>query len=200
MTRHESLMRGGRTGKVDPSACVVSFIVSVLIGLSPPASSAGYNVWSAEGGPFGGRVQALLSSSAAPHLILAGVERGGVFLSYGDGTGWIQKDAGLGLTDILSLEVHPTYGNVFFAGTGGGGVYTSSDAAESWTSASQGLTSLTVNALCYATNSSGFLYAATSGGGVFRSGNDGQNWVPMNSGLSTLSVRALAIAPPSLPT
>ncbi|RPJ47750.1 MAG: T9SS C-terminal target domain-containing protein, partial [Candidatus Latescibacterota bacterium] len=160
----------------------------------PSGARAGYDAWTAEGGPYGGRIHALVCPSDEPRRIYAGTERGGVFVSLGDGAGWEPRSEGLELTDVVCLAVDPLRGDTLFAGTGGGGVYRSTSAGAYWVEVGAGLTSPFINDLVFAPDASR-LWAATSSGGVFVSLNGGLSWTPSNAGLTALSVRAIAFAP-----
>lgn len=162
--------------------------------LAPAAPSpAGYDLWTAEGGPFGGRVP-VLHSRTSDGSIFAGTEGGGIFRR--SGGRWEPQNSGILVFDALAFAEHPLDADTMFAGTGGGGVYRSANGGRSWFPTNNGLANLMVRDLAYQPGGTR-LFAATAGGGIFRSDDAGTTWFPSNTGLAVLSVRALAFAPSS---
>lgn len=168
-------------------------LLSLLIpfALHPPDLLAGYDRWTVEGGPFGGRVGVIVDLPG-PGGLLAGTEAGGIFRR--EGGRWVARNDGLLVLDVSALEPNPDGPDTVYAGTPGGGVYRSANRGKSWFPANTGLGNLTVRDLAYLPGAATLL-AATSGGGVFRTVDAGFHWTPSNSGLSHLSVRSLAVAP-----
>ena len=84
----------------------------------PRSSRAGYDLWTAEGGPFGGRI-ATLHVRTGTGEIFAGTEGGGVFRR--DAGAWIARSNGLFPLDAVAFATNPLHPDTMFAGTGGGG-------------------------------------------------------------------------------
>lgn len=159
-----------------------------------PAAMAGYSRWSAEGGGFGGRVQAICAMPDEERHLFIGTIRGGIYHSDGTGSGWRAVNHGLTFPDVLSLAADPTDPDTLLAGTGGGGVFRSANRGESWTPVNSGLTSLIVRKVHFASDGERVL-VATASGGLFYSDDRGALWTSANSGLTSLSAQSVTCAP-----
>ncbi|MFH1680610.1 MAG: hypothetical protein ABIH26_08205 [Candidatus Eisenbacteria bacterium] len=157
----------------------------------PVSCLAGYDQWTVEGGPFGGRVLALHARGSGGE-IFAGTEGGGVF-RLSDGR-WIARNNGLLIFDVVAIASHPLDEDTMFVGTGGGGVYRSVNGGNSWFPVNGGLASLVVRDISFRPGGTR-LFAATAGAGIFYTDDAGGSWLPSSTGLSEPSVRALAFAP-----
>lgn len=91
---------------------------------------AGSEGWSLPYSPRAGAVRTFALHPAAPDLIYAGVEQGGVLRSVDVGSTWTITREGVH-PDIHTLAVHPADPKLLFAATGSG-VYRSRDGAETW--------------------------------------------------------------------
>ncbi|MFH1277236.1 MAG: FlgD immunoglobulin-like domain containing protein [Candidatus Eisenbacteria bacterium] len=169
----------------------VPLALLLLSFLFPCELRAGYDRWTAEGGPFGGRVEAILDLPGGGGL-LVGTEAGGIFRR--EGGRWVRRNDGLLLLDVCALEANPADADTVFAGTSGAGVYRSANGGRSWFPANTGLTNLAIRDLAHLPGGAGLL-AATAGGGVFRTLDAGLHWTPSNPGLGNVYVRSLAFAP-----
>lgn len=169
-------------------------IIFLSLLFPPNAARGGYETWTAEGGPFGGRIHMLYAPDGGERTLFAGTEKGGIFRSTGDGNGWETCNNDLFLTDVLAIVASPTEGDSMFAGTGGGGVYRSANGGRSWFPVNNGLDNLTITDLEFE-DAGGRLFAATGGGGVFYTDDRGASWQPSNTGLTELSLNCLTRAP-----
>lgn len=86
--------------------------------------------WSLPYSPRAGAVRALALHPAAPGLIYAGVEQGGVLKSTDGGATWTITHDGVH-PDVHAFAVHPDDPQVLFAATGGG-VYRTRDGTRTW--------------------------------------------------------------------
>lgn len=173
-----------------PSHRRVALLGAIALVIAPSFARAGYDRWTAEGGPFGARVEALYRSPAG--ALTTGTEAGGVYRL--EGGSWTTRNSGLQLLDVLAFAANPAHPDSIFLGTGGDGVYRSANGGSSWFPASTGLGNLTVRALAFRPDGSALL-AATAGAGVYRTMDAGFHWSPSNAGLTAVSVRCLAFAP-----
>ncbi len=167
-------------------------IPALILAVSSPVM-AGYAGWTVDGGPFGGRVHVILEMPDDPRSLYIGTERGGIFHSDGDGSGWMTRNNGLVVKDVLALAADYSDPDSMFAGTGGGGVYRSANRGDSWFPVNSGLPDLTIPDLTFAFDG-GRLFAATASSGIYYTDNRGTSWSPANTGLTEFSVRAIAQA------
>jgi hypothetical protein len=89
-------------------------LISLFITLS---STFLHAQWKQTNGPFCGNIRCFASDGTN---IIAGTERGGVFLSKDNGSSWTEVNTGLKDTNISSLAI---IGTNIFAGTDCGGVW-----------------------------------------------------------------------------
>jgi photosystem II stability/assembly factor-like uncharacterized protein len=77
-----------------------------------------------------------------PNTAWAGVYQHGLFKTQkvGSRTIWVEKNNGLGSTDIRCIAVNPRDPDILYAGSGdGGGLYKSTDGGENWASINNGI-------------------------------------------------------------
>ena len=189
--------RPHRSAESSPPSLIVRSIlfslplVCAVLFLGPSIAGAGYDRWTAEDGPFGGRIETLYRGPEGTCDLFAGTEGGGLFRR--ENGAWVRRNNGLLLLDVLAFAARPGAPDSIYAGTGGGGVYRSANGGESWFPVNGGLGNLTVRDLRF--RSDGVrLFAATAGGGIYYTDDAGAVWTPANSGLTDLSIRALADA------
>jgi photosystem II stability/assembly factor-like uncharacterized protein len=103
----------------------------------------------------------------------------GIMRSVDNGDNWTHHAAGLENTEIRSLAINSSNGELFVGTTNG--VFRSSDNGDSWTQI--GLTDNTIGAI--AINTDGTLFAGDQyGEGIFKSDDNGINWTKSLDGLS----------------
>ena len=114
------------------------------------------------------------------HIIAASQSLGfGVMRSVDNGDNWTHHAAGLENTEIRSLALNSSNGELFVGTTNG--VFRSTNNGESWIQI--GLTDNTVSAI--AINTDGTLFAGDDyGEGIFKSTDNGANWTKSLDGLS----------------
>ncbi len=103
------------------------------------------------------------------NVVLAGLERGGIFKSTDGGQTWKRSTRGLvpeaSVSDIVFDPTNPAM--VLYLADLNSGVYRSVDGGNSWTAINQGLMTRSVNALALSDDGL-HLYAASEGSGVYR--------------------------------
>lgn len=103
----------------------------------------------------------------------------GIMRSTDNGENWTHHTTGLESTEIQSMAINSSNGELFVGTTNG--VFRSSDNGENWTQI--GLTNNTIGAI--AINSDGTLFAGDQyGEGIFKSTDNGANWTKSLDGLS----------------
>ena len=113
-------------------------------------------------------VLSIAQKPGQPAVLLAGIDRGGVYRSVDGGMSWKASAAGMNPeASVADLVFDPTNADVLYAADLSSGVYRSEDGGESWQPVNNGLRTRAVNALTISADGSR-LYAATEGEGVFR--------------------------------
>jgi photosystem II stability/assembly factor-like uncharacterized protein len=113
-------------------------------------------------------ILSVLAVPGEPQVLMAGVERGGVYRSIDGGRSWKASASGMNPeASVTDLVFDPTDPEVLYAADLSSGVYRSEDGGTSWQPFSNGLRTRAVNALTISADG-GRLYAATEGEGVFR--------------------------------
>jgi photosystem II stability/assembly factor-like uncharacterized protein len=127
----------------------------------------------------------IMSFAADSHLLLAGSDSEGIFISSDAGAHWEQTNAGLGDLHITQLLIS---GSRIFALTLKG-LFVSDNQGQTWAADTSGLEN--INCLVPAENK---LFAGTDAMGVYSSSNNGLSWTAANTGLpSGTSVWSLAV-------
>ena len=121
---------------------------------------------------------------------------GGIARTTDGGRNWIQFSGDLDSFDVVSLDTHPTNGQILYAATRFGGAYRSDDGGTTWTELDNFRTVADFTNVNVQDPSNEFLlYAGTEGYGVQASVDGGRTFVPRVSGLGSLYVNALAFDP-----
>jgi photosystem II stability/assembly factor-like uncharacterized protein len=114
------------------------------------------------------RILSVLVVPGEPQILMAGLERGGVYRSTDGGQSWKASASGMNPeASVADLVFDPANPEVLYAADLFSGVYRSEDGGASWQPANNGLRTRAVTALTI-TADGGRLYAATEGEGVFR--------------------------------
>jgi len=113
---------------------------AVFAACADPAQ-AGTNVWTSHG-PFGGRVNVLVTDQSNPQTLYAGTDFGGVFKSTNGGDNWTAMNIGIntGQSNIFvqALALNPNTPETLYAGTSSG-VFKSTDVGASWMAMNSGV-------------------------------------------------------------
>jgi len=112
-------------------------LLAVVAALAAPSSLA--QSWIGIGPP-GGRITALATSVAAPQLVLAGTQGGGLYLSRDAGATWQRTGAAqLGTETVHAAAIDPADPDVAWAGTATKGIFRTGDGGATWTPVNTGL-------------------------------------------------------------
>jgi len=114
---------------------------------------------------------------ASEGVLLAGTERGNLYISADNGTEWTPLNARFGQSQVAALY---SEGPDILAGTQGGGIFRSTDNGSSWAPMNTGLTFSLVYSLATIGD---VLFAATLGAGIYRSTDLGNHWIPISADL-----------------
>lgn len=154
-----------------------------------PSARAGANLWTQEGGPFGGRVLSLLVHPSATNKLLAGTEDGGVFVSLDGGANWEPRSFGLDLLTVNDLAAVPVGTNTVYAATTSG-VYRTGNLGQSWTARSVGLGSQLATSLAIHATSSSRMLCGTANG-IYATTDGGVVWTVAGNGLPGVAVEGI---------
>jgi photosystem II stability/assembly factor-like uncharacterized protein len=153
--------------------------------------------WARLGGPFDGRINALvIDDLGGVGMIYAGTD-GGVFKSGDQGKHWTSCNDGLINRLVRVLTIDPDDPRKLYAGTWNGKVHLSTDAGNSWQERSTGLPPLEIRALAVHTHDPRKLYAGTQAG-VFTTTNAGGDWHPAGHFTGTLRCMAMEAEHPEI--
>jgi photosystem II stability/assembly factor-like uncharacterized protein len=148
--------------------------------------------WARLGGPFDGRINALvIEAPDGEHMIYAGTD-GGVFKSADQGKHWTACNNGLTSRLVRALAIDPDNPYTLYAGTWDGNVYSTADGGNSWQERSTGLPPLEIRALAVHTHDPRKLYAGMQAG-VFTTTDAGGDWHP--AGQFTGTLRCMVMEP-----
>ena len=217
MTRAKKFLRAGptvprRTQLLRMSVATALWCAVYLV-VGTASVRAGINVWTSQGPPGSGQVNALAIDPATPKTLYAGALE--VLFKSTDGADtWNAVGTGLPDAVILALLIDPTMPSTLDAGMFGGcsdpgctdkrsgGVFKSTDGGATW--AATGLSHPAVRALAIDPTAPSTLYTGTfeySGiaGGAFKSTDGGDTWSAISTGLPAgalgIWINALAIDP-----
>lgn len=140
----------------------------------------------------GNRVFALLSSSATPGLVYAGVPNR-ILRSTDGGVTWKTFARQFNWINFRSVAIDEKSGAVF-GGTGRDGVVKSIDGGETWTTGA-GILSLGVTSILVDPAAPKRIFVGTTQGGLHRSDDGGATWTLSNEGITSRSVHSIAAHP-----
>ena len=141
----------------------------------------------------GSFITAIEVAPAAPKLVYAGTDDGGIFRSLDGGSTWSDNVAGalLPRRTITRIETHPKDGKKIFvtsAGTGVSHVFASSDGGTTWSNIDGGrLPDVPHHAIVIPPDDPGSIYVANDVG-VFKTTDMGVTWTNISSGLPNVMV------------
>jgi photosystem II stability/assembly factor-like uncharacterized protein len=175
----------------EPSAGMAEVAVEMPPFMAP-GTAAGDHVWSNEGGPCGGRVQAIEFIDG--HTLLAGTRHAGVFVSRDGGASWQASNRGLSNLVVNCICRNPLNKHAVFIGTQGSGIFRTTNAATSgaWAGRSYHLGNGDVTAIAMSARDTNVVFAGTAAG-IYRSPNSGGYWFDVTNDLSDANVYAVAI-------
>ncbi len=141
------------------------------------SSPTGGLISSSNGGATWNKIMPTISLDAfvKDGNIFSACSGAGVFVSTDNGNTWNQKNSGMTLPNIYSIN--HTSNNYIIAGDGSTGIYLSTDSGNSWTKKNTGLDGLNINSLVETNN--GFVFA--TGIGVRISNDYGLSWSDINN-------------------
>ncbi len=141
------------------------------------SSPTGGLISSSNGGATWNKIMPTISLDAfvKDGNIFSACSSAGVFVSTDNGKTWNQKNYGMTLPNIYSIN--HTSNNYIIAGDGSTGIYLSTDSGNSWTKKNTGIDGLNINSLIETNN--GFVFA--TGIGVRISNDYGLSWSDINN-------------------
>ena len=165
-------------------------LMAIIAGATPLA--AGYYVWSNEGGPYGGRVQAVEFIGGG--IYMAGTRGGGVFVTHDSGGLWNASNAGLAGLLVNCICRNPLNANTVYIGTGGDGVFVTGNSTTgcAWTPKSFNLGNGNVLSLAMSPVDTNVVFAGTING-IYKSVNRGGYWSAITNNLTDANVSSIAI-------
>jgi photosystem II stability/assembly factor-like uncharacterized protein len=166
-------------------------ILAVLSLFVAAAAASAAGSWTNDGGPYGGRIQAV--ELFGTNQVVVGTRNGGVFVSRDAGATWEAANAGLADLIVNCVVVNPLNPNTAFIGTSADGVYRTRDLGSrvAWTNLSSNLGNPYVQCLAICRGDTSALFAGTING-VFKSTTGGRYWFDMTNNLSVKNVTAMA--------
>jgi photosystem II stability/assembly factor-like uncharacterized protein len=149
-------------------------------------------MWTNDGGPFGGRVQAI--ERIDTNSVVAGTRDGGVFISHDAGDSWQTANHGLGNLIISCISINPDNNNTAYLGTEGDGVYRTNNlnGTPVWVKFSNGVSNNSVLCSAISAQDTARVYAGTVNG-MFSSTTCGSLWTDISGDLTSKTVNAIVL-------
>lgn len=140
-------------------------------------------------------VLTLAYDPAAPQIVYAGTEGGGLLKSLDAGQTWQPLISWMGGKNILAVAVHPTNHKVFVSTIGAGqAIYVSDDGGQTWSHLAEQPTTGPVWELLYTHDPTPILYAGGMEAGLHYSTDEGLSWTRAPGMPGAANVPSLASA------
>jgi photosystem II stability/assembly factor-like uncharacterized protein len=178
---------GGKTWEEKNRGLASTFTAAVIIDAGDPAtlfcateagvckSRDGAEHWEPIG-LLGLGVRTIIQHPVHHHILAAGTEEDGVWISTDRGASWQPANNGLTHKTVYALAFAPQDEQTIYAGTFQGGVFKSEDGGASWKSVNTGLRVLDIHAVLVDPDDKNTVYLGTLNDGVWCSDDGGGHW------------------------
>ena len=148
--------------------------------------------WQRTGLNVGG-VRVVAQSPKDAHMLVAGTDDYGIYITHNGGRYWEKSEAGLDHQTFYEIAFDPSNPEVLYAGGYVTGVYKSTDGGTSWARKNNGLPVLNIHSIAVDPTNSSRVFAGSMWGGIYRSDDGGETW--RNVGLKGSQVWQIVVEP-----